>query len=81
MPFLAALQGFALKYLLQIVLTFLALGVFAWFVSQQRAIGEQRAVAKIEKANDNATFKGKRAAARSADRGVRGTRDPSTRDD
>ena len=43
--------------------------------------GEAKAVAKIEKANDNATKAGKRAAQRSRDDGVRGQRDPSTRDD
>jgi hypothetical protein len=42
---------------------------------------EARTVAKIEKATDNATKKGKRAAERSTAPGVRGTRDPSTRDD
>ncbi len=76
------LQELALKYIVQIALTALALGVFAWFVSQQRAIGETRAVAKIEKANDNAVTLGKRAAARAVGQRVRGLeRDPLTRDD
>lgn len=52
----------------------------AWDVSHQRAIGEERAVAKIEKANDKATHDGRIAAERSADRGVRGAIDPSYRD-
>lgn len=42
--------------------------------------GAEKQSAKIEKANRNATQIGGRAAARSADTGVRGTRDPSTRD-
>ncbi len=52
----------------------------AWDVHHQRAIGETRAVAKIEKANDNAVKIGKRAAERSNAGGVRGTVDPHTRD-
>lgn len=40
----------------------------------------EKAVVKIEKANTNAASKGKRAADRSADPGVRGPIDPSTRD-
>ena len=42
--------------------------------------GAEKAVAKIEKANKNAASKGKRAADRSIDPGVRGQLDPSTRD-
>lgn len=49
-------------------------------VHHQRVLGEKRAVAKIEKANDNAVKVGKRAAERSTSGGVRGTVDPSTRD-
>lgn len=45
-----------------------------------RKQGEQKAVAKIEKANKNAVEKGKRAADRSVDPRVRGTVDPTTRD-
>jgi len=45
-----------------------------------RKQGEQAAVAKIEKANTNAAKKGTRAADRSADPGVRGPIDPTTRD-
>lgn len=52
----------------------------AWDVHHQRVIGENRAVAKIEKANDNAVKIGKRAAERSTAGGVRGTVDPHTRD-
>ena len=49
-------------------------------VHHQRVLGETRAVAKIEKANDHAVKIGKRAAERSTSVGVRGTVDPSTRD-
>ena len=57
------------------------IGLRAWDVSTQRAKGEARAVAKIEKATDNASKAGKRAADRAADPSVRGRRDPTTRDD
>lgn len=50
-------------------------------VSKQQAIGEDRAVAKIEKATDNATQIGTAAAAKSVSGGVRGKRDPTTRND
>lgn len=50
-------------------------------VHHQRAIGATKAVAKIEKANDNATKLGKRAADRSAAPGVHGPVDPTTRND
>lgn len=43
--------------------------------------GVRKTVAKIEKATENAAKIGKRAAAGSATPGVRGQRDPSTRDD
>jgi hypothetical protein len=43
--------------------------------------GAAKVVAKIDRANDNATQKGKRAAAAATAPGVRGARDPSTRDD
>lgn len=52
-----------------------------WDVSKQRAIGAEKAVAKIEKATANATDKGKRAAAASASPSVRGKLDPTTRHD
>lgn len=48
---------------------------------KQQAKGATRAVAKIEKATDNATNLGKRAAARSTAPGVRGPVDPTTRYD
>lgn len=63
----------------------IAAGVFAlvslraWDVSTQRAKGAERAVAKIEKANDNATKLGRRAADRAVSPSVRGERDPTTR--
>ena len=62
-----------------IVASLVALRVYD--TSKQRAIGAERAVAKIEKATDNATTKGKRAAERSRDGSVRGPVDPSTRHD
>lgn len=49
-------------------------------VSRHEQRGAAKAVAKIEKANDNAAKAGKRAAERSADVRVRGPIDPSTRD-
>ena len=57
------------------------LGLRAWDVSHQQAKGAVKAVAKIEKANDNATNLGKRAAARSTAPGVLGQRDPTSRND
>lgn len=61
-----------------VVVAFVALiGLFA----SQRQIGAAKAVAKIERATDNAIFKGKRAAAASGSDGVRGQRDPTTRND
>jgi hypothetical protein len=56
-------------------------GVRACDVSNQRSIGEERAVVKIEKATDNATKLGTAAAAKSVSGGVRGQRDPTTRHD
>jgi hypothetical protein len=56
-------------------------GLRAWDVSTQQAKGASKAVAKIEKATDNASKLGKRAASSSAAPGVRGQRDPTTRDD
>lgn len=55
-------------------------GLRAWDVSNQQAKGASKAVAKIEKATDNASKLGKRAAAGSAAPGVRGQRDPTTVD-
>lgn len=53
--------------------------VRAWDVHHQRVIGEKRAVATIEKANNHAVQIGKRAAQRSTSGGVRGAIDPTTR--
>lgn len=47
----------------------------------QRQVGALKAVAKIEKATDNATDLGSSAAARSLDKRVLGKRDPTTRND
>ena len=46
----------------------------------QRSIGAQRESAKIEKATDNAIALGRAAADKSGVGGVRGKRDPTTRD-
>ena len=58
-----------------------AVALLSGFVMRERNIGAAKAVAKIEKATNNAIDKGKRAAAASASPSVRGQRDPSTRDD
>ena len=62
----------------------IAAGIIAawgvWSTTHDRKV-ERRAVANVEKASDNAAKKGKRAADRSATPWVRGTRDPTTRDD
>jgi Zn-dependent protease with chaperone function len=58
--------------------------VVSWRVSdiaKQRAIGETRAVAKVTEATKHVAKKANTAAARSADGRVRGTIDPSTRND
>ena len=47
----------------------------------QRHVGASRFAEKTEKANTNATALGNSAAAGSADKRVRGRRDPTTRDD
>lgn len=60
------------------MLGLVALKTYGW--TQQRE-GARKAVAKIEKATDNAAKAGKRAANRSADPSVRGVIDPSTRHD
>ena len=57
------------------------LGLRTWDVHHQRAIGSKEAVAKIDKANDNASKLGKGAASKSLSDGVRGQRDPTTRND
>lgn len=56
-------------------------GLRWWDVSTQQAKGAVKAVAAIEKANTNASKAGKRAAERSTSAGVRGERDPTTRND
>jgi hypothetical protein len=56
--------------------------VVSWRASdlaKQRAIGEERAVAKVTEATRNVTRKANTAAARSADGSVRGKLDPTTR--
>ena len=57
------------------------IGLRAWDVSHQQAKGVTRAVAKIEKATDNASKLGSSAARKSAAPGVRGPVDPTTRND
>lgn len=58
-----------------------ALGVFvAWLTHHDTKVASKQ-TAKIERATDNAISKGKRAAANSAAPGVRGERDPTTRND
>ena len=47
----------------------------------QRSVGASKQTAKIERATDNAISKGKRAATASTADGVRGQRDPTTRND
>lgn len=52
-----------------------------WFAYDQRTVGATKEVAKIQKATDHATQAIRAAAARSTNPGVRGVRDPSTRDE
>lgn len=64
--------------------TVLVLAFVGWLIAHDHKVatrGAEKAVAKIEKANDNATKLGTRAAARSQSDGVRGQRDPTTRND
>jgi hypothetical protein len=72
-----------LAFLGAVVAAFLGWRIYD--VSNQRSIGADRAVIKIEKATENATKLGTAAAAKSVSSGVhggvRGRRDPSTRDD
>lgn len=56
-------------------------GLVAGFAAQQRSVGATKAVQKIERANHEAAKAGGRAAARAVSPGVRGERDPSTRND
>ena len=53
----------------------------AYDVSKHEARGAAKAAARIEKATDNAANLGKRAADKSITGGVRGQRDPTTRND
>lgn len=55
-------------------------GLVSAFVVEQRNIGAERAIVKIEKANAKVAQTAKRAASRSRDERVRGQRDPWTRD-
>lgn len=65
-----------------IVAAFVALvGLRQWDKSHQQAIGGKKVEAKINEANDHATKLGRRAADGSTASGVRGQRDPSTRND
>lgn len=57
------------------------IGLRAWDVSNQQAKGATKAVARIEKATNNAAKLGSSAARKSAASGVRGQRDPTSRDD
>jgi len=55
----------------------------AWisFASHYKSKGAQKERARIERATDNATDLGRRAATKSRSGGVRAQRDPTTRDD
>ena len=55
-------------------------GLRAYDVSKQQAIGADKVVAKIEKATENATKLGSSAAGKSTASSVRGLRDPTARD-
>jgi len=81
----AALTEWVMARLLKVGLVTLGVSVFVGSCVMrdhtQQAKGAAKAVAKIEKANDHATKLGKRAADRSTAAGVRGQRDPTSRDD
>lgn len=63
------------------IATFAAVAVFTTgYLLKRDAKVEARTVAKIEKVTQHAASKGKRAATRSVSAGVRGIRDPTTRD-
>ena len=64
-----------------VVLALAAWGAIGANNFYQRNVGASRHAAKIEKANDDASKLGNTAAAGSADKRVRGRRDPTTRDD
>jgi hypothetical protein len=62
----------------------LGVALLSWRVAdthQQRAIGETRAMAKVQEATRRVARKANDAVARSRDGGVRGTIDPTTRND
>jgi uncharacterized protein (UPF0333 family) len=61
-------------------LAFAAVVVSGYLLKRDAAVAT-RTVAKMETVTNNAAKKGKRAAERSTTAGVRGTRDPTTRDD
>lgn len=75
---MALLFSKAGRYLVVAVVVVVA---FVAFKQSEQRKGAAKAVAKIERATDNAISKGKRAATASASDSVRGKRDPSTRDD
>ena len=54
---------------------------FLAFVSHERSVGARNVVTKIDKANTKAVAIGTSGARKSADSGVRGAIDPSTRYD
>jgi hypothetical protein len=56
-------------------------GSFFWWLHNHDQRVTERVVINIDKANDNATNLGSSAAAASADKRVRGRRDPTTRND
>jgi len=70
--------GLALSRNAFVVYAIIAFAGWMHFHDQQVA---SVAVAKVEKATDNAAKKGRRAAERSTTVGVRGVIDPTTRDD
>lgn len=77
-PFLGSLTG-RLTLAGSLILALVALR--SCDVAKQRRIGAERTINKIEKANDHATKLGTRAADKSRSGGVRGTVDPTTRND
>lgn len=63
------------------VAAFIALGSYEGWKLHQRNIGAESARVQITKANDNAIALGKSGADKSGVVGVRGKRDPTTRND
>lgn len=80
MPFALPVLTFAWKVGLTAGVVAFLVGSCALRDHKLEKQGAAKAVAKIEKANTNAAKKGTRAADRSADPGVRGPIDPTTRD-